>query len=128
MTRDGTEWIRKTAIAFLLLPFFLLSLFSNTVMPVRTADGFVLVICTGEGPLEVTIDRETGAPIEEGPDRGSDRCDWASATPLVTLFSSAELLAQQVDATGLALPIPPAHLVASHATGLPPATGPPAVL
>jgi len=113
-----------------LTPFFLLSLFSNGVMPLRTAEGLVLVICTGEGPLEMVIDPATGDPIDQAPDHQApdDRqghCDWASAKPPVGLAPSLGLLSAQTTFVPADLPVLPTVLYAGRATGLPPSTGPP---
>ena len=110
------------------LPFLLLSLVSNGVMPQRMAEGVVLVICTGDGPLAIAVDPDSGKPAEKAPDTRSGRCDWANATPPATLCPPLQLPARQAGAAVEILPVTPLVLIAGRATGLPPSTGPPAVI
>ncbi|RJE89318.1 hypothetical protein D3P04_01370 [Paracoccus onubensis] len=107
---------------------FLLSATTNGLMPLRGSEGVVMVICSGEGPLELHIDPQTGEPADDKtPDRHKP-CDWASfnftadvpGAP-VSPGNVAPILAE----TAL---IASSILTASRATGLPPSTGPPAVI
>lgn len=116
---------RRRAVWAILTPFFLLTLFSNGVMPLRTAEGLVLVICTGEGPLEMVIDPATGDPIDQAPNDRQGHCDWASAKPPVGLAPSLGLLYTQTAFVPADLPVLPTVLCAGRTTGLPPSTGPP---
>ena len=129
MTARAHSGLRRLCLWVLLAPFVLLSLLSPGVMPARAADGtLVLVLCSDGGTSEMVIDLATGQPVEQTDTGRSDRCDWACG---------------QMALADLALPIPPApvrlarpvepaaapvSLSLAHATGLPPATGPPAAV
>jgi hypothetical protein len=63
----------------LLMPFVLASLLGDGVMPRQTADGLTLVLCTVEGPVEVTLDPATGAPVVPAQDGAGNGCDWTCA-------------------------------------------------
>ena len=125
MRTGSRQLLRRMAIWALLAPFLLLSLFPGGVMPLRTAEGIVLAICTGDGALEIRVDPESGKPVEKAPDTKRDRCDWANAAQAFTLTTSPVLLADRIGAGAVVLPVTPLVLVAGHATGLPPSTGPP---
>jgi hypothetical protein len=57
----------------LLLPFMMLTLLPAQVMPTRGSDGMMtLVLCTGDGPMEVTVDSGQSAP------KVSQKCQWAA--------------------------------------------------
>jgi hypothetical protein len=61
-----------------LLPFLGLSLLPQGVMPSRAADGtLTLTLCSGGGPVVVTIDLATGEPVAPGHGKVSQTCDWA---------------------------------------------------
>jgi hypothetical protein len=68
------------------LPFLALCLLPQGVMPVRAADGtMVLTLCTGAGAVDMVIDLSTGREVPaRAPDRAPDRaksdkpCDWTS--------------------------------------------------
>ncbi|MGL5008681.1 MAG: hypothetical protein ACRC6I_02265 [Paracoccaceae bacterium] len=64
----------RAAKCALILPFLLLSLIPVGLMPARAADGaMVLVLCTGDGAVEVTV-------TPEGSDQHAvaGTCDWAA--------------------------------------------------
>lgn len=119
--------MRGLCLWVLLAPFLMLSLLSPGVMPARAADGtMTLVLCADGATSEMVIDLATGQPVENTP---AERCDWACglcalglAGPLVPL--------PPVILTETRLDPPPVRLVlrAAQATGLPPATGPPAAV
>lgn len=111
----------------LLAPFLLLSLIHPSVMPARAADGtLTMVLCSVDGPGEVTIDLATGLPVEKAPSDHPDHCDWAcgqmtgACVPRLDLPAFASGPATRAD-----LPPPALVLHVAAATGLPPATGPP---
>jgi hypothetical protein len=61
-----------------LLPFLGLSLLPQGVMPGRSAEGtLTLTLCSGDGPVDVTIDLATGEPLAPGHGKVSQTCDWA---------------------------------------------------
>jgi hypothetical protein len=70
---------RRIGILLMLLPFVLLSLVGQGVMPQRTAQGITLVLCSVDGLVEVTLDPATGAPVPGTPD---PHCDWSTAQVL----------------------------------------------
>lgn len=125
MTEEENR-LRRWLLWAMISPFLLMSLLSPAVMPARGLDGaMTLVLCSGEGPVTVTLDPVSGEPVHKAPDAG--RCDWACAQHAI------------IDAGQTAMPEPfpvfaapecapaPAHLAEARATGLPPATGPPSV-
>ncbi|PTE15541.1 hypothetical protein [Pseudogemmobacter blasticus] len=121
--RQGMAWV-------LLVPFLLMSLISPAVMPARADDGtLTLVLCTGDGPVEMTIDLATGAPAKKAPDGSPDRCAWACAQCAGACPGGCAGAALPHLALRRADP-PPATttLARAEATGLPPATGPPSAV
>lgn len=108
----------------LLVPFLLLAMLPGGVMPRVSAQGIVLVLCTGDGMLELRVDPRTGEPVEES--EAADRhCPWAQMR-LTEALIAAPVLPLPVIATAHPLePVPPMLRVIAAATGLPPATGPP---
>lgn len=60
--------------AAMLLPFLALCLIPPTAMLDRDSSGsLVLVLCSGDGPVEMTVDLGSGTP------QTNQRCDWALA-------------------------------------------------
>ncbi|MEZ5799053.1 MAG: hypothetical protein R3D63_17195 [Paracoccaceae bacterium] len=130
MTSMGRRNLRTFWLWVLLAPFLLLSLLSPAVMPARAADGtLTLVLCTDGEVTELVIDLATGKPVEKAPADSRDRCDWAAGHWSVASLLWAEAPAPIVLRVRPATPPPATVLLAlSHATGLPPATGPPAAI
>jgi hypothetical protein len=121
------DWLRGLGLWVLLAPFLMLSLLSPGVMPARAADGtMTLVLCADGATSELVIDLATGQPVETAP---AERCDWACGMCALGLAGSPAPL-PPVILTQTRLDPPPARLVlrAAQATGLPPATGPPAAV
>lgn len=124
--------LRALAFWALLAPFLLLSLLPSSAMPARAADGtLTMVLCTGDGPIEMMMDLATGQPVKPQPAKPppegkTDHCDWASGqfTADLTAAPSAALALTLVSPPAAA-PAPPTLLADASATGLPPATGPP---
>ncbi|WP_417248147.1 hypothetical protein [Celeribacter sp.] len=118
----------KAVLWLVLAPFFLTSLVADAVMPVATADGLTMTLCTGEGVVEITIDPATGQPVEKSDTSSSQRCDWAAAQHVAAFLETSLPRA----AEGREIPLEPAlavtTLVAARRTGLPPATGPPSAI
>ncbi|WP_176442760.1 hypothetical protein [Tropicimonas sediminicola] len=97
-------------------------------MPTGSADGPVLVICTGDGPLEMVMDPLTGKPVHKDSDDRSNPCSWAKGAVVTTLVLPVSALAITGSSTAAHLPAAPFVLTAAQETGLPPSTGPPSVL
>lgn len=132
MGRAMRQGLRRLVIWAMLSPFLALSCLSSGVMPARAADGSIeLVLCSGAGPALMRIDLATGQPVtDDAPDsNAADRCDWACAQCAPGLSPHIALPAPPA-APGrrLALFVQNPALLAARATGLPPATGPPAGL
>lgn len=109
-------------------PFFLLSAVTNGLMPQQTSSGVTVVICTGEGPLELGIDPKTGDPAGDQSTKSHKACDWAGFN-LVAHLSAAPLApVVTTPAPSTAARILPSILAVGRATGLPPSTGPPAII
>lgn len=83
----------------------MLGLFPAGVMPGQDSDGrTVLVLCTGDGPMLMTLDPATGTFRKAPPAAPKAACDWAMAQVGVTL------------APAVVLPLPPQSAIrASHA-------------
>ena len=75
----------------MVLPFLALSLIARGVMPDLGTEGqLVLVLCTADGPMEMTISSATGQQAPSG--QGDDpRCHWAQADMSLALLSTPEL-------------------------------------
>ena len=66
--------LRRGIATAMLVPFLALCLLSPGAMLERDATGtLTMVLCTGDGPVEMTVDLGTGAP------KSKQRCDWAAA-------------------------------------------------
>ena len=72
-TRPDKTILQRLLGVLLVLPFVVLSLLPAGLMPARAADGtMVVVLCTGDGPVEMTVDLgHSKAP------KMSQTCDWA---------------------------------------------------
>ena len=72
------QGLRHALAALLLLPFLALCLLSPAAMLERGSSGaLVMVLCTGDGPVEMTVDLGTGH--DTGTPQTKQRCDWATA-------------------------------------------------
>ncbi len=90
MRRAQSRFALLTRLA-LVLPFLALSLLPQGFMPQRdAAGGMVLVLCTPDGPVELTVDLSTGQPHKKA---GNSPCDWsvAQAAPLMPQAASLPL-------------------------------------
>lgn len=131
MTLTLGRHTRMVAFWAMLLPFFLSSFIAQGVMPVRTANGVImLVICTGNGMVEMAFDAVTMEPVDEadhGDEEGSkgSYCAWAASQLTITLSPLMFLADPLLLVTGIGLSWIHAALEYARATGLPPATGPP---
>ena len=66
--------LRRVAATLMLMPFLALCFISPAAMLERGASGsLVMVLCTGDGTVEMAVDLGTGAP------QTKQRCDWAAA-------------------------------------------------
>ena len=66
--------LRRVAATLMLMPFLALCFISPAAMLERGASGLlVMVLCTGDGAVEMAVDLGTGAP------QTKQRCDWAAA-------------------------------------------------
>jgi hypothetical protein len=120
---------RQLAIWALLTPFLILSLLSPSVMPMHIAgSGVVLTLCSGDGPVELRIDPETGEPAEKSPADTHEGCAWANARIVVADLAQPALppIFTRIARTDPA-PVP-GVLRRAEKTGQPPTTGPPATV
>lgn len=128
MTASLRHRLRTLALWAMLSPFLMLSLLSPAVMPAQAADGtFTLVLCTGDGPVEMQLDLATGQPVHKSPSDRSDRCAWACARMAIAPDAPPVLPVLLGRVTRADPPPVSTRLALSRATGLPPSTGPPAV-
>lgn len=118
-------------------PFLLLSLISPGVMPARGADGaLVLVLCTADGMVETAVDPVTLEPLTapdggpgQHPQNARDHCPWVSLHGLAMQAVAAPMPVRGGDITPLMIwPLAETVLQAGRVTGLPPSTGPPAIV
>ena len=93
--------VRRAALRFfVVLPLLALGVFPAGVMPTQGSDGeMVLVLCTGDGPMLMTLDPTTGTLQKAQPSSPKSVCDWAIAQAGVTLPAA------------ITLPVPPQTLV-----------------
>ncbi len=99
-------------------------------MPVRGENGAItLVICTADGMVETAFDPVTMMPVDDGDQDqpAQDPCAWAHAHASATLAPIITLAPQTLAPLPHAVPRDTVGIIAA-ATGLPPATGPPATL
>ena len=103
----GFAWsisrLQKVALRLLVvLPLLALGLFPAGVMPTLGSDGgMVLVLCSGDGPMLMTVDPATGTFKKAPPSAPKTACDWAMAQAGGTLPAA------------MTLPLPPQNLVRS---------------
>ncbi len=123
--------LRLIAAWVLLFPFFGVSLVANGIMPMKASNGAImLVICTGEGMVEMAFDPVTMAPAPEaddgtgGPSETSS-CDWAASHPVFDLTTGTMLQSKDLYLKTTAPRLSATVLRVAEATGLPPSTGPP---
>ena len=101
----GFAWsisrLQKVELRLLVvLTLLALGLFPAGVMPTLGSDGgMVLVLCSGDGPMLMTVDPATGTFKKAPPSAPKTACDWAMAQAGGTLPAA------------LALPLPPQTLV-----------------
>lgn len=125
LARGSLRIVAIWATAFAVL---LAVLLPASVMPHGNLDtGLKLVLCTGHGPVSISFDVGSGAPVKpEGED--GQRCKWACCHAFATAPGSPELLARSAFASRSLRREPiPLLLHSSRATGLPPSTGPPLI-
>jgi hypothetical protein len=113
--------VRRIFLLAMLLPFLLLQTLPSGVMPGRSENGgLTLVICTGDGQKEISLDSGTG----DAPAPAKD-CPWAVLHAAVLLPDMVATDASAVPVSA-AEPAPMALLRADHgAAHLPPARAPP---
>lgn len=107
---------------------FLLSATTNGLMPLRSSEGVVMVICSGDGPLELRIDPRTGEPADDKTPGQHKPCDWASFNFTAYLPDAPVSPGEVTPILAETALIASSILTAGRATGLPPSTGPPAVI
>jgi hypothetical protein len=83
----GAQKGRLPIWGWVLIAHFLLILFvPPSIMPVYTADGGIsIVICTGDGPLEMRIDPATGEPVSGHEDDAGASCHWNALRDVATV-------------------------------------------
>ncbi|MCX7889168.1 MAG: hypothetical protein N2422_05480 [Rhodobacteraceae bacterium] len=119
--RRRNPFLRGLLVA-LFLPFLLAAALPAAVMPSAGGDGTVtLVLCSGDGPVEVTLDSR-GNPVPAASGAG---CDWAAAHPGAALAPAPVTLPRLVPASiRLSAPTPALPVLAARPAA-PPARGPP---
>lgn len=120
---------RSCAIWVTLLPFLLFSILASGVMPSRTDNGtLTLVICSGHGKIEQTVDRITFEPIEKESDAEGDICPWSIARIAISSVDFPCIPLVDFRFTVVRGSATEIYRLAASIAGLPPSTGPPAFL
>ena len=122
----GTTWPRRLTLAAMALILLVAALLPQGTMPIRSAQGgLLLVLCTGEGPVQALFDPATGETRPVPQDSDHDRCTWAcgqmqlaAETPL-PLPSPLWQLAATLDLPAPASGAPVAETIAPSARGPP---------
>ena len=125
------SYLRLIALWAMILPFAATSLIAKGVMPTVSSGGVImLVICTGDGMVEMAVDAVTMEPVTDtgkgnSPAPQTGPCAWAASHPAFVIpdLASPAMPAGRV-IEGVANFANTAMRVAAT-TGLPPATGPP---
>jgi hypothetical protein len=114
--RAGLREVWRGLRVMLFLPFVALCLLPQGVMPVRAADGtIVLSLCAGSGTVDMVIDLATGKEVPRSDHQQDDKpCDWSVShaqvlEPVIGILSDLALILQTIT-----LPLPqqfhrPAH-------------------
>lgn len=128
MTGKGTracEGAKAVLLCLSLIPFLLTHLIAEGAMPQSSPAGFTVVLCTGDGPLEIEIGPD-GTPHPVAPDsQHHTPCHWAAGT-LVFLGLHAPSLLTVAPVEIAAATVASAELEAHRtALRLPPPRGPP---
>lgn len=128
MTRQGTKacrWGRAVLLWLSLVPFLLTHLIAEGAMPQSGPTGFTVVLCTGDGPLEIAIGPDGTAHPVTPDSQHHTPCPWAVGTPAFLSFDAPSLLA--FAPAELAADVLPRAEVAAPGTALrlPPSRGPP---
>lgn len=119
-----TGFLRRIALLVMLLPFVIASSVPSGFMPHRSdAGAMTLVLCTADGPQEMTLD--LGHPEPRGAEHKS--CPWALTQSAIALPGATVVLAPPV-ALATAAPLPAgSHLQAAILPGPRTARAPPAL-
>ncbi len=116
-------FLHRAAVLAMLLPFLALSALPSGFMPMTSGDGtLTLVLCTPDGPQELTVDLGTGNGTDAAKARG---CPWALAhaaflTPVQPPAPTAALLLVRADPSTQATHLRPASLPVRIAARAPP--------
>jgi hypothetical protein len=102
--------LQKAATLALLLPFLIGSTLSSNVMLTRDAAGVVMVvICTGEGEVEMALDLAPDQTAAAKP-----RCDWAAGHLAALDLTAPVALPRLLRRLILPPPLRPAHWTPAH--------------
>ena len=128
MNRRAHNILKHARAALLLLflaPFLALQTVAQGTMPSSGADGFTMVLCTGDAAVQVVmLDDGTIRPVED--DHAGLSCPWAiSHLPTVEPDVPAFPAFTAFDARADHGPVP-APVTVSHVAPIPPARAPPA--
>ncbi|MCF8708079.1 hypothetical protein [Rhizorhapis sp. SPR117] len=129
-----TEWLRQSAMgrgifaAALLFALSVRILIPTGYMPTASAHGVVIFLCTGQGPVELTVDLGKKAPAQHQ-DQNSHPCTFATGLGGGLLAASLPYL---LLSTVMAVPAAPGAALADFtvhrlAAPPPPSQGPPAL-
>lgn len=89
------HWRRLAGFA-LILPMLLALLTPAGLMPVQDRDGtFVMVLCSGDGPILMTMDPRTGELGQTPAPQKQSGCDWAM-TQAVSVAGASSDAAQPI--------------------------------
>lgn len=126
MARTG---LRGLAFWAMLVALVLAVVLPASVMPLRGISGVAeLVLCSGHGPVVVVLDAASGKPVVPLPEDRDPRCKWGALHAFGTEAGRPDVAPAPLGVLqALSLAPAPSALRDGHVTGLPPATGPPAI-
>ncbi|PYF09663.1 hypothetical protein C8J30_10733 [Rhodobacter viridis] len=126
MARIGLRGLASWAMLVVLI---LAAGLPASVMPTRGLSGAAeLVLCSGHGPVVIVLDAASGKPVVPLPEDRDPRCKWGALHAFATDAGRPEVAPAPVGSLlAPSFAPPPTALRDGQVTGLPPATGPPAI-
>ena len=124
--RSHTALWRRFLRLLAVLPLVLMALVPSGVMSGEGRDGQqVLVLCSGEGPVRMVLDPETGTLKKAPAPEGKAGCDWAGAQAVPDLVQPIAILRPLRPVVAVLRPVMPRAVVARYRPAGLGARGPP---
>jgi len=122
------RYLQAIATLLMVLPFVFASLIPSGIMPVNNAEnGLVMLICTGEGPVEMVLGEDgelTQVDTSGGMPSEADTCVWAINFHSVGLTCTSTLPVSITEYVKAKFAVVPTHLRMANVLE-PSARGPP---